>query len=169
MKEKQSHVQNVKEALEQEIPRFVTSLRQSIEVGEELAGFLEKAKEVEAQLRNALEQARAFHREWEEKKAELLDFAIQLKEEVQGQLKEGQQRLNDIQLITFKRLDSSEEQLKTYVKQTDELRKSLDKLADLARERHLEVARELRRLQGQIRFLWVALGLLALFAYLWKG
>ena len=113
---------NFLELLEQEVDAYRKSLRQALKVSEELAGILEAAKKTHQSLEERLhglqeliarggEDLDRFRQEWEESRRGIEEWRRKLEEQVLEHLKESQNRLSEIQHLTFKRLDRVEDQL----------------------------------------------------------
>ncbi len=174
-------------ALEQEVNAYRRHLQQAVQVAEELAGLLETTKKVRQDLEHELqnlqdllaqasEDLEKLHREWQGLRNGLEEWARKLEAQVQEHLKESQNRLSEIQHLTFKRLDRVEDQLGKHRAELEEKMKGLEeqmgqtgqqieKVQQIALARYLEVRQTVLGLRRQVFALWVALGLLALGAY----
>jgi len=179
---------NFLELLEQEVDAYRKSLRQALKVSEELAGILEAAKKTYQSLEERLqglqelvarggEDLDRFRQEWEESRRGIEEWRRKLEEQVLEHLKESQNRLSEIQHLTFKRLDRVEDQLgqqkaelegrmKGLEDRMDEVGQQVNHMEQKLLARHLEMVRKITGLQRQIFILGGIMGLLALGAYL---
>lgn len=178
---------NFLELLEQEVDAYRKSLRQALKVSEELAGILEAAKKTYQSLEERLqglqelvarggEDLDRFRQEWEESRRGIEEWRRKLEEQVLEHLKESQNRLSEIQHLTFKRLDRVEDQLgqqkaelegrmKGLEDRMDEVGQQVNHMEQKLLAQHLEMMRKITGLQRQIFILGGILGFLALGAY----
>jgi|GEM_PF-2867555 DNA repair exonuclease SbcCD ATPase subunit len=177
--------------LEQEVKTHRKHLQQAILIAEELAELLELIKKARQDLDHqlqSLQDLRAqgnkdferIRQEWQGLRQQLENWSHKLEKHIQEHLKESQNRLSEIQHLTFKRLDrvedllskhrdELEEGMKSLGAQMNQVGQQLEKVQQMAIARYMEVKRAALTLRKHVFALWMVLGvgLLAFGAYVW--